>query len=1349
MQSHVYRMDFLGASRAEPVGIDRLSHNSNFFIGQSSPEWFTDVPNFREICYPGLYDGIDLHYRSLPGGLKYEFVVHPGGNPEDIRLGYEGADVSTDGSNVFLRTSVGTVVDGELLVYQPGGAGLVKGARVELRDNIVSYSMDYDRTRDLVIDPLVYSTYLGGSFQECARAIELDIEGNAYVTGNTTSMNFPTTPGAYDTSFNMDQDVFVVKVNSSGSSLDYATYLGSSTWDYGYDIELDASNNAYLTGGAGMTFPYTSGAYYCTTHNGGLDQAFIAKLNPAGNGLVFSFRPNTETAFSLAIDGNGCSYITGWFQSTSPILTTQGAYNRWPAGMRDAFVAKFSADGGSIVYCTAFGGSRDDVGMGIDADSAGNACIVGYTNSWDLPMTPGTYDNSYNGSSPNYYWDTFVSKFNAQGSTLLASTFYGRAAQNIGTDIVLDPSGEVYITGEADLVVKFNNQLSSVLYTSPAAPNYNDVGMCIALDADNNAFVAGYTSRTTFPVTADAYQPEHRGGYWEAFLCKFNHSDGGIEYATYFGGGAWDRAYGVAVDALGHSYISGQTASSNLTTTASGYDRTLDGPDDAFVAELYPPTRPGVPRNLTATEGDRRVSLSWQAASGELIRKYHLYRTPNPASPGQRVWSGNLTSAIDNGVTNGQTYYYSVSAENIVGEGLRSATVAATPGREPDSPRSISATGAETRIRLDWLAPADDGGFRVIGYRIFRNVSTGPLKLYEELALATTYTDKEVLLGLAYSYAVSAYNVRGENISGDVSASTYVRPSAPRNVTSLPEDRDIRLSWEAPLNTGGAPLLYYSIYRGTDPGELFYLNRSYSPGYQDKDPGYGIPFYYRISATNLKGEGERSQMDDCTLKYAKPGPARNLFADAGDGQVLLGWYPPSNDGGSPVSLYKVYRGPSVDSLGFLDSVTTPEYSDLMVTNGQTYYYAVSAVNQMGEGVQSDRTGARPTGQGKVPGPVGDLSGQTSDGLIILSWLPPRESGGLDITGYSIYRGDDQKYPTFLSSTSATAYMDNDVTERTYSYSVSALNPKGEGKRTAPLNVTLTVPGTAPGAPMNLSVSAGFGFVHLGWDPPDDSGGQPIQGYRVFRASGRNMTLLASPASTGFRDESVTNGLTYLYKVSAVNRKGEGISTRPVSGSPGKLPGAISDLTAKMEKGEILLRWSPPADRGGFQCLTYKIYGGDSSDAMILLGESQMESFTDVGKAGNPRYYRLVASNIKGDGPALELFIAPGKTKSVPSSVNYTELAAGIAIMAFAASLGAMIVLRKRKSDRGNGPAAAAPETPASHPDSLLSPPAPAPPPGDQNPPEAFPVDEQSPNIADATSSTSSTQGPSPLPEQRR
>ena len=325
-------------------------------------------------------------------------------------------------------------------------------------------------------DALVYSTYLGGSVHDTGYGIAVDSSGNAYVTGDTDSSNFPTTSGAFQTALVGTDNAFVTELDSGGDALVYSTYLGGSSTDYGQGIALDSSGNAYVTGYTDSTnFPVTTGAYQ-TTYGGGTDNAFVTAFNSSGNALIYSTYlggSGTDYGYGIAVDSSGNAYVTGATSSTN-FPTTAGAYQTTSGG---AFVTKLHSGGHALVYSTYL----DAGGRGIAVDSSGNAYVTGGAGS-GFPTTSGAYQTTFGGIV-----DAFVTKFDNGGDALTYSTYLGGSGGDVGRGIAVDSSGNAYVTG-----ITGPNPLTNV---------------------------------ENFPTTSGAYQTTYGGGVGggagDAFVAKF------------------------------------------------------------------------------------------------------------------------------------------------------------------------------------------------------------------------------------------------------------------------------------------------------------------------------------------------------------------------------------------------------------------------------------------------------------------------------------------------------------------------------------------------------------------------------------------------------------------------------------------------------------------------------------------------------------------------------------------------------------------------------------------------------------------------------------------------------------
>ncbi|UCD64464.1 MAG: SBBP repeat-containing protein [Candidatus Zixiibacteriota bacterium] len=539
IEAIVIKASFVGANAGPPVsGEGLLDYNCNYFLGDDPAAWRTGVPNYNAVIYEEIYPGIDLKYYGNGMEMEYDFMVSPGADHSQIEIQYEGVEsVSVnDAGELVVTTAWGEVIERRPVVYQlqDDTHMPVDGQYRLLADNSFGFSLGagYDPTLPLVIDPILsYSTYLGGGGSDVGRDIAVDADGAVYVIGGTNSTNFPTL-NPFQTSFQGGAgDVFVTKLSAVGNNLIYSTYLGGSSSDIGYDIAVDGSGAVYLTGETNSTNFPTQNPFQ--TNQDGQD-AFVAKLSAAGNDLIYSTylggSSSYDYGYGIAVDVSGAAFVTGVTKSSD--FPTQNPYQTEQRDL-DAFVTKLSADGNSLVYSTYLGGSVNDRGLDIAVDASGSAYVTGWTLSSDFPM-----QNPFQTQQGEF--DAFVTKLSASGNSLVYSTCLGGS--------------------------------------------YRDYGRGIEVDADGAAYVTGLTLSSDFP-TLNPFQPQP-GNIVDAFVTKLSASGSGLVYSTYLGGSAADEARGIAVDAYGAAYVTGQTSSADFPTL-NPFQASLQGGDnDAFVTKL-------------------------------------------------------------------------------------------------------------------------------------------------------------------------------------------------------------------------------------------------------------------------------------------------------------------------------------------------------------------------------------------------------------------------------------------------------------------------------------------------------------------------------------------------------------------------------------------------------------------------------------------------------------------------------------------------------------------------------------------------------------------------------------------
>ncbi len=423
-----------------------------------------------------------------------------------------------------------------------------------------------------------YSTYLGGSGSDDALGIAVDPNSDptkvsAYVTGLTTtpggSTNFPTTPGAFQTTLKGPQNAFVTKLSTDGSSLVYSTLLGGGDTDSGTSIAVDGTGHAYVAGlttsGGGTTnFPTTPGAFQTTLK--GPQNAFVAQLSPDGTALAYSSYlggSGTDAANAIAVDGSGNAYVTGLTNSsgTTGFPTTPGAFQTQLGNIngayQNAFVTKVNPNGTGLVYSTYLGGSGVDAGKGIAVDGSGDAYVTGSTNSGDFPTTSGVFQPQLKGAQ-----NAFISEVAPSGAGLQYSTYLGGDSTDDGNAIAVDSSGTVYVTGD--------------------------------------------TASQSFPTTPNPLQ-QYLAGQMNAFVAEVTGAGTTLNYSTYLGGNAADVGTGIAVDGNGSAYVTGYTSSNNFPTLNPIQVAMGDGPNHAFVTKINPTIPGGIQpqayNQVPATEG--------------------------------------------------------------------------------------------------------------------------------------------------------------------------------------------------------------------------------------------------------------------------------------------------------------------------------------------------------------------------------------------------------------------------------------------------------------------------------------------------------------------------------------------------------------------------------------------------------------------------------------------------------------------------------------------------------------------------------------------------------------------------
>ncbi len=578
--------------------LDPLPGMHNYISGRDPKRWITGVSTYARVRYKQLYRGIDLICHGTAGRFEYDFQVLPGADPARIRLAFDPVYAARIEPNGDLVLSDG---DREWRQHAPHvyqGATTVAGRYVKRPHGEFGFEIGaYDRTQALVIDPVVTQvTYVSGSRGGALTSMTLDSAGNIYLTGYTNATDFPVTSGAYNTQYvggpcpvseppfgtfdTYCSNVFVTKLNPTGTALIYSTYVGGSGNDSGVGdqasaIAVDSQGNAYVTGTTYSTdFPITPGALQQT--NPQLTN-FLFQLDPSGSKLLYStyLGNSADQVSGLAASSSGVLYVAGTTRDAQfPVVNAlQSQFNKGDCNPLTyyngggpicsyAFLMQWHLPDMTLKYSTFLGGSSDDAANGVATDAAGNAYLAGFTLSPDFPLVNAIQSVPGGGPcpvsatiEPPACSDAFVMKVNPTGTAIVYSTLLGGA----GTD----------------------------------------AASAIAVDSQDNVYVAGYTDSANFPVL-NAFQSKPGGGICytphggpvpcdNVFVTKINAQGTALVYSTYAGGAGENEATGIAVDASGNAFVYGNTfAFAGFPITPDALLHCNGAGQESFLMELSP-----------------------------------------------------------------------------------------------------------------------------------------------------------------------------------------------------------------------------------------------------------------------------------------------------------------------------------------------------------------------------------------------------------------------------------------------------------------------------------------------------------------------------------------------------------------------------------------------------------------------------------------------------------------------------------------------------------------------------------------------------------------------------------------
>ena len=530
-----YRMDvtLLGANiHTTPVAEEQQEYYVNYKL--PATETFTTVHTYKKITYKSVYKNIDWVIYIKNNQVEYDFVVHEGGNPNDIKLKYDGATdiaLNKDGS-ITASTPMGVINEYTPVSYMANGERIPTA--FSLDDGVLSFNVAPYKGK-LTIDPVIsWATYYGGTADDYIMAVTTDNSGNVYSCGYTSSTTNIATTGSSQATIAGQIDGFIAKFDASGVCT-WATYYGEADDDVLNAVACDNNGNVFGCGRTLSTGMNTPGVHQTVMY--GLSDAFLLKLNSAGLVIFCTYYGgyNNEFGYGVKCDANNNIFICGSTTSYNFIHTT-GTHQTFNFGSNAAFLVKFD-NSGLRIWGTYFGGTEDDYAYGLDIDSANSIYICGRATSPDYIGTTGAYQVTEPGGTD----DGFLAKFNNLNGQLYWSTYYGDAGSDIATGVTCGPGYAVYLSGHTD----------------------------------------GLTTMST----TGAHQVTYGGGLYDGFLAKFD-SAGVRQWATYYGGSDEDYAQTLDCSSGGDVWVQGYTASTNDIATTGAYQPTLGGASDAFLVQF-------------------------------------------------------------------------------------------------------------------------------------------------------------------------------------------------------------------------------------------------------------------------------------------------------------------------------------------------------------------------------------------------------------------------------------------------------------------------------------------------------------------------------------------------------------------------------------------------------------------------------------------------------------------------------------------------------------------------------------------------------------------------------------------
>ena len=1240
----------------KPIGLERTGSSSNYFIGNDSEDWITEASDFGEIVYVDLWPGIDLLYRFQGGSLKYDIIAGENSDIEDIRISVKGhEDIIIEEDHLEIRVDERlSVFDSGLVAYYTNGCNVP--IRFEIKDDkTFGFRAEKEPDMVLVIDPVVYSTIISGSKNIFADDMYVDDENCTYLFGSTNCPEFPNTTGAYQREMNY-WDLFVMKLNSSGTGLVFSTFIGGYYVEYGKAITVDDYGNIYITGNTHSNdYPITDGVYQ-TNYN--YMDIYITKLAANGSYICAStFLGGTgqEWMYDIEVLDREIYLIGASHSYDFPFMGgLMGGVHGW------AMMVVFNWNLSDMVHGAVWDGYYGEYFNAMDINSKGEVIIGGWTSSTDFPVTA----NSYQYPVRQGRTAALIIRYDVNTASTVFASFIGEGYIN---DICLDSKDDIYFTGNN---YRFEYEVEPTYPTTSGAydkkhngrrdatvgmiykdgsdlgfstflgGSKNDTGECIEVDPSGRIYVTGITESPDFPITSQGWD-QILNGAEDLFISRFNNNGSKLLYSTFLGGNEGETIKSTQLNPKYDLTLYGITSSDDFPTTNGSYSPTNFTWGGMYLLTFSINSKPSQPLELKAIGGDGFISLEWKLPldnGGTKILNYTIYRGISEKEISFYNLSNSSRVFVDDDVEYGIVYYYRVTAWNNIGESPLSNVAANRSTTIPDPPKILSCRPYATFVQLVFEPPSFTGGLPITDYGIYRD----GISLCKIPSDDPTYIDYDLDLNCLYNYSITSWNLNGESErSKVVTVLSKDIPSAPRNLSSYLADGVVHLSWEEGTSNGGIPLTNYLLYRTLLKYDL--TTKVVLPPdqtiYSDEDVLTGHRYSYRLSAVNILGESSLSDSTSVEL-YSLPLPPDEINASKGNCSVILNWTSPIDVGGSEILRYNIYQGFSGNDKILVGSVNGKinEFEHNGLQRGEIYYYHLTSINAMGESQPSDTMSIMVYG---IPSGPDELHARPLIKGVSVRWGSVPDQTATMVEIFSIYRKEGNGEFTRLYDVSRDCYdyVDGNVRKGIrYYYAVASVNRYGR----SPLSIMdSAIPYFNPDKPEKIGGKSTPSYVEINWEPPLYDGGLEVRWYRIFRIDeeGVHTNIKTVVANISHHiDMDMDLGKSYTYYVTAVNDAGSSPASEKLTLDLVGLPSRPNNFKVQHMAEKVIITWETPIEDGGARILYYNLFRIGEDHQIEILGRlnGDILMFIDENVTSGSTYqYYLTGENIAGEGEPTE------------------------------------------------------------------------------------------------------------------